>query len=156
MTVSKVGSVLVAALAALWLVACSTVDDRASGAPPTDPTGQVEQDSTVCQLDCPFVGVTLTCTTSPCSVGTNSITCGPVGTPPTPCPQCVPKTCASAGAECGTLHDGCGGTLDCGGCGTGQTCNANTCVRACTGGTHLCCDFTCRTTCPGPAFCNNL
>jgi len=29
---------------------------------------------------------------------------------------CVPSTCASLGQECGQPGDGCGGTLDCGGC----------------------------------------
>ncbi|MFE8595605.1 hypothetical protein KYC5002_40430 [Archangium violaceum] len=38
-------------------------------------------------------------------------------------PCCVPRTCASAGATCGTLSNGCGGTLSCGGCsGSGRKC----------------------------------
>src|SRR5258706_12167880 len=35
---------------------------------------------------------------------------------------CVPKTCAELKAECGTLPDGCNGTLDCGTCSTDQFC----------------------------------
>src|SRR5215470_1916761 len=35
---------------------------------------------------------------------------------------CGLVTCASAGAGCGLIGDGCGGTLDCGSCPTGQTC----------------------------------
>lgn len=38
---------------------------------------------------------------------------------------CLPLTCA-AGA-CGSMSDNCGGTIDCGTCGSGQTCNANAC-----------------------------
>ena len=40
---------------------------------------------------------------------------------PTPC---VPKTCPQLGYTCGMNGDGCGGTLDCGACPTGQTCGA--------------------------------
>lgn len=52
---------------------------------------------------------------------------------------CTPATCASAGAQCGSLDDGCGGTLDCGDacaddvpwltCGGGGA--ANTCGAVC-------------------------
>ncbi len=43
---------------------------------------------------------------------------------------CVPRTCSGAGAVCGTLTDGCGGTLQCGTCGTGYQCNtSNQCVQ---------------------------
>lgn len=44
--------------------------------------------------------------------------------------SCVPRTCSGAGAQCGTLTDGCGGTLQCGTCGTGYVCSAsNQCVQ---------------------------
>ena len=46
---------------------------------------------------------------------------------------CVPTTCSAAGAVCGSLNDGCGNTLSCGTCPSGQTCNAsNQCAAACT------------------------
>ena len=41
---------------------------------------------------------------------------------------CVPHTCASLGYNCGSWDDGCGGTVDCGPCGSGYTCTAGTCV----------------------------
>ncbi|RKI36567.1 hypothetical protein D7Y27_28020 [Corallococcus sp. AB004] len=42
---------------------------------------------------------------------------------------CVPLSCTSQGAACGTLPDGCGGTVSCGTCGSGLTCSAaNACV----------------------------
>lgn len=41
---------------------------------------------------------------------------------------CTPTTCAAAGAQCGTIPDGCSGTLSCGGCAPGATCSAHTCV----------------------------
>jgi hypothetical protein len=44
-------------------------------------------------------------------------------------PTCVPTTCALAGKQCGSAGDGCGGTLDCGGCATGQVCAANLCCQ---------------------------
>lgn len=47
---------------------------------------------------------------------------------------CVPKTCATVGAVCGTIANGCGGLLDCGHCGTGDVCAANACFTPpCTG-----------------------
>ena len=40
---------------------------------------------------------------------------------------CVPTTCAAHGMNCGSLSDGCGVTLSCGTCSTGQVCTANVC-----------------------------
>ncbi|MFN8591196.1 MAG: hypothetical protein U0031_06990 [Thermomicrobiales bacterium] len=37
---------------------------------------------------------------------------------------CLPQTCEDLGAACGSHDDGCGGTVHCGGCPEGQTCNA--------------------------------
>jgi MYXO-CTERM domain-containing protein len=37
-------------------------------------------------------------------------------------------TCAAQSADCGTIPDGCGGTLTCPTCATGTTCAANKCV----------------------------
>src|SRR4029077_7461984 len=52
----------------------------------------------------------------------------------TPAP-CVPTTCAAQGKNCGTISNGCGGTLTCGVCTAPQTCGgagvANVC-GACT------------------------
>jgi hypothetical protein len=36
--------------------------------------------------------------------------------------SCVPKTCAQLGYNCGMNGDGCGGSLDCGACPSGQYC----------------------------------
>ncbi len=36
-------------------------------------------------------------------------------------PPCSPGDCAALGAGCGTLPDGCGGTVDCGQCPQGQS-----------------------------------
>lgn len=42
---------------------------------------------------------------------------------------CVPLTCTTAGAQCGSLSDGCGGTLQCGTCAGGNLCStSNQCV----------------------------
>ena len=43
---------------------------------------------------------------------------------PTTAPACVPTSCAAQLASCGTIADGCGATLNCGSCPTGQTCGA--------------------------------
>ncbi|RKH34975.1 hypothetical protein D7Y13_04230 [Corallococcus praedator] len=43
--------------------------------------------------------------------------------------SCVPQSCAAQGKTCGTVSDGCGGTLACGTCGAGEACSAtNVCV----------------------------
>jgi len=47
-----------------------------------------------------------------------------------PPPACAPVTCAALGKNCGSLSDGCGGTLNCGTCSGSQTCGggkANVC-----------------------------
>ena len=49
---------------------------------------------------------------------------------------CTPLSCALAGKNCGTIADGCGGTLDCGTCAAPLTCGgrgvANVCATPCT------------------------
>jgi hypothetical protein len=40
---------------------------------------------------------------------------------------CEHNTCAHENATCGTYPDWCGGTISCGDCGAGLTCNAGTC-----------------------------
>ncbi|MCK5043684.1 hypothetical protein KAR52_01615 [Candidatus Pacearchaeota archaeon] len=42
--------------------------------------------------------------------------------------SCSPHTCTSLGYSCGTWSDGCGGTIYCGACASGETCPAGTCV----------------------------
>jgi hypothetical protein len=50
-------------------------------------------------------------------------------------PSCTPRTCADLGVQCGPAGDGCGGTLDCGACPSGQTCGGggvpSTCGTRC-------------------------
>jgi hypothetical protein len=47
---------------------------------------------------------------------------------------CAPTTCAANGANCGTLSDGCGGTLTCGTCAAPQTCGGGGTPNVCGGG----------------------
>jgi len=47
---------------------------------------------------------------------------------------CVPDTCVGLGYNCGSWSDGCGGTVDCGPCGSGYTCTAGICVAEVTPG----------------------
>lgn len=56
------------------------------------------------------------------------VSCGGGGSP---APSCAPTTCAASGASCGSLSDGCGGTLDCGSCAAPQTCGGGGVVHAC-------------------------
>ncbi len=46
---------------------------------------------------------------------------------------CRRFNCADRLAECGTIDDGCGGTIDCGGCGAGERCDTNRCGCAASG-----------------------
>jgi len=67
-------------------------------------------------------GGLLTC--GACAAGQ---TCGAVrpsqcGVPGSGGSACTPRTCASVGANCGPVSDGCGGLLTCGACAAGQTC----------------------------------
>jgi hypothetical protein len=47
-------------------------------------------------------------------------------------PPCQPLTCGSfSPGTCGNEPDGCGGTVNCGGCAAGSTCTNNMCVAPC-------------------------
>ena len=48
---------------------------------------------------------------------------------------CSPTTCAAQGTNCGTIADGCGGTLPCGSCTAPQTCGGGGVANVCGGGT---------------------
>lgn len=56
--------------------------------------------------------------------------CVSQGDPPAP-PQCTPKTaaqvCPNPNDACGFVSDGCGGVVDCGGCGAGYYCDGTIC-----------------------------
>jgi hypothetical protein len=52
---------------------------------------------------------------------------------------CMPTSCTALAATCGTVGDGCGGTLSCGSCGAGASCQQNQCVCA-AGATESCSD----------------
>ena len=56
-------------------------------------------------------------------------------------PTCTPTTCAAAGASCGPIGDGCGGTLDCGTCAAGTICGGGGVASVC--GTMSCVPTTC-------------
>ncbi|MBI3767819.1 MAG: hypothetical protein HY271_04895 [Deltaproteobacteria bacterium] len=44
---------------------------------------------------------------------------------------CTPTTCAAEGKSCGTIPDGCGGTLDCGSCTAPRTCGGGGTPNVC-------------------------
>ena len=59
------------------------------------------------------------------------------GAPPSSAPPpslCTPTTCAAAEKNCGAIPDGCGGTLQCGSCPSGQTCGGGGAANVCGGG----------------------
>jgi len=55
---------------------------------------------------------------------------GPGGTSKTG-PNCVPTTCASTGKNCDSMSDGCGNTLNCGTCASGETCAGGGVANVC-------------------------
>jgi hypothetical protein len=56
---------------------------------------------------------------------------------------CAAKTCASVGANCGPLADGCGGILQCGSCGAPQSCGGGGKANVCGGGGGPCVPKSC-------------
>jgi len=42
---------------------------------------------------------------------------------------CVPQTCVQLGKTCGSVDDGCGGSLNCGTCGIEQVCISGNCMQ---------------------------
>ncbi|MCK6550797.1 hypothetical protein L6R52_33475, partial [Myxococcota bacterium] len=54
---------------------------------------------------------------------------------------CAPTRCEEQQADCGSMSDGCGGTLDCGTCPTGQVCGGGGVPNVC--GTAACRPTTC-------------
>jgi hypothetical protein len=126
------------AIARLWGLVVTLFVVMSGCASSYEATSTSSQDVTQCQLDCPGVGAPVfTCTTLPCSVTANTLTCNGA-TSVCPAPTCL--TCQSAGAQCGTISNACGGTLSCGSCPSGQTCVGNTCEVVCPSGLDDCCD----------------
>jgi len=67
---------------------------------------------------------------------------GPIGTPDGP--TCVPLICdGPAGRYCGTIGDGCGGILSCGGCPDAQMCGAGGVPNVCAPADPNCVPKTC-------------
>ncbi|MCA9584655.1 MAG: hypothetical protein KC657_04790 [Myxococcales bacterium] len=80
--------------------------------------------------------------TENCGACPNGQTCGGGGVQ-NQCggPTCTPKTCAEQGANCGTVPDGCGGTVNCPDCPAGQTCGGGGVAYQC--GVASCTPQTC-------------
>src|SRR5690606_805965 len=63
-------------------------------------------------------------------------------------PSCTPTTCEAQGIGCGPAGDGCGGMLDCGSCGEGQSCGAGGVPSQC-GADEVCVPLVEATVCAG-------
>jgi hypothetical protein len=69
-----------------------------------------------------------------CGMCTPPQTCGGGGTPGQcgllDAGSCMPQSCQAQGVQCGTTGDGCGNTLTCPNCPTGQTCVLGKCQQS--------------------------
>lgn len=96
------------------------------------PFGSGDDDSTGTDPDCPAVASCeqRACGPDPmCGEDCGSCASGESCTLQGTC--CVPLTCRQIGATCGTVGDGCGGSLDCGTCMDGEACGSMGSVLQC-------------------------
>jgi hypothetical protein len=103
-------AMVMVAMVTIWITGCAVSPPAGTSEAASTPVGEVQQALTGCELDCPD-GSVLTCGL-PCSVpDANTLICNGVTShcPPT----CIPHGCNGG---CGTIDDGCGGTLECGSC----------------------------------------
>ncbi|MBN2497340.1 MAG: hypothetical protein JXR96_22305 [Deltaproteobacteria bacterium] len=85
------------------------------------PANRCEDASTLRQYD-----ASGTCSGGECAYGSHLVSCDH-GCDNGRCNDCVPDTCGAN--NCGSMPDGCGGTLHCGGCSDSQEdCESNVCV----------------------------
>ncbi len=90
------------------LVACGSADDPSPSPAPEPQVGTIQEEQTCIK------GLT-------CNGGGGGGSGGGGG--------CTPTTCAAQGKTCGTISNGCGGTLQCGTCSAGYVCTtSNVCV----------------------------
>ncbi|TMA58782.1 MAG: hypothetical protein E6J75_04610 [Deltaproteobacteria bacterium] len=117
--------------------ACTTADVCTAGVCVGGPALGCN-DGNVCTDDScdPATGCVHTPNSLPCNDG-NPCTSGDacaggacVGTPIPGC-TCTPTTCAAQGKNCGTILDGCGGTLTCGTCTAPQICGGGGIANVC-------------------------
>jgi len=105
------------ALAAFQAEGKANADDPAGG-------GCGEQNfawNKMLPLDAPTCDPSLACDdTCPCGEGDECVEGACVE-------ACVPAAACSEAMVCGSMEDGCGGTIECGTCADGETCNAGVC-----------------------------
>src|SRR5438445_1771779 len=117
--------------------ACTTADVCTAGVCVGGPALGCN-DGNVCTDDScdPAIGCVHTPVSVPCNDGnpcTSADTCAAgacVGSPIAGC-TCTPTTCAAQGKNCGTILDGCGGTLACGTCAAPQICGGGGIANVC-------------------------
>ena len=117
--------------------ACTTADVCTAGTCVGGPALNCN-DGNPCTTDTcdPAIGCAHTPNTLPCDDGnpcTSGDTCagGTCAGTLDPLCTCTPTTCAAQGKNCGTILDGCGGTLTCGTCTAPQTCGGGGIANVC-------------------------
>jgi len=94
-------------------VTCGTISDGCGGSLDCGTCADAGADASACgtSADCP---AGMVCVAGVCAASSET-------------DACVPLSCASAGVGCGTIDDGCGGSLDCGDCGSDAGADATAC-----------------------------
>src|SRR5258708_9680643 len=98
---------------------------------PTKPNGTVCDDGLICTSGKTCQNETCTATANSCNWTVIRYAYDQIGNLTSQRPeQCAATTCAAQGKTCGTIADGCGGSLACGLCSAGQVClSSNTCCQ---------------------------
>jgi hypothetical protein len=68
---------------------------------------------------------------------------------------CTPTSCSTQGKTCGSIPDGCQGTLSCGGCPAGWTCGASNVCQCAAGFTYCSPTSTCNDLTSDPSACGS-
>ncbi len=106
-------------------------DNGCGGSCGTCATGQTCSSSQTCVSTCTPNCSGKTCGSDGCSGSCGTCASGQTCNSSQTCSaSCTPSTCSSLGKNCGSVSDGCGGTLNCGTCAAGNTCTANVCVAS--------------------------
>jgi hypothetical protein len=108
------------------------------------------QQGAACAASKPCVVSTMDCSGTPTCTDTGFVSAGTECGPGLTCDGkgdcvCTPTTCQALGVQCGTVPDGCGGTLKCPTCPSGEVCGASGQCSSCSQGAPCQASSPCKT-----------